>query len=135
MTWWQITIVLILAWIIYLKTKKKLLNRKAIGQRVVIDYFDQNYNFETIFPIKGTITQIIKIGRQKLFLLDLDEKFDYKKSDFKKIVIAERHVGHYIGSAEEVHIHVLLPKTELNKDKYKIDDFDHVVWATVTPEN
>jgi hypothetical protein len=133
MTWWQILIGLILALIIYGITKMFLANRKAIGQRVTIAYFDQNDRFETIFPINGTITQTIKVGRQKMFILDLDESFGYDIGDFKKIIIKERHVGHYIGDNNEVHVHVLLPKTELNKDKYKFDDFDHVVWATVKP--
>ncbi len=133
MTWWQIIIGLILTWIIYLKTKKYFIHRQAIGQRVIIEYADQNYHFETIFPKTGTITGLIKVGKQNMFILDLDTSFSYDEGDFKKIVIAERHVGHYIGSKSEIDVHVLLPKMELTKDKYIFDDFNHVVWATLKP--
>jgi hypothetical protein len=133
MIWWQILIGLIVAWIIYLKIKKFFANIKAMGQRMTIDYFDQNYNFETIFPKKASIVKTIKVGGQKMFVLELDQQFGYKNGDFKEIVIKERHAGHYIGDRKEVHVHVFLPKTDLHKDEYKFDDFDHVVWATVTP--
>ncbi|MGY3052231.1 hypothetical protein ACVWYG_000421 [Pedobacter sp. UYEF25] len=110
-------------------------NKKVIGNRVTINYFDQNYNFETIFPKKGIITETIKVESQKMFVLELDNHFEYKNLDYKIIVLTERHAGHHIGDNNEVHVHVLLPKTELNKDTYKIADFDHVVWATLTPTN
>lgn len=106
---------------------------KAIGQRVTIDYFDQNIRFETIFPKKGIITQAIIVNGQKLFILDLDESFVYNSVNCKKIIIKERQIGHQIGDNAEVHVHVFLPRTELNKEKYLFDDFDHVVWATVKP--
>lgn len=135
MTWWQIIIGLLIAWIIYFKTKKFFANKKSIGQRMTIDYSDQNNNFETIFPKKGIITRAIKVENQKMFVLELDDQFSYENEDYKRIVIKERHVGHYIGDDNEVHVHVLLPKIELNKDRYKFDDFEHAVWATVIPTN
>ncbi len=134
MTWWQIIIGLILTWIVYLKTKKYFAHRKALGQRVTIKYADQNYNFETIFPKTGTITDFIKVGKQSMFVLDLDNSFGYDKGDFKKNVITERHIGRYIGTKDEIDVHVLLPKMELTKEKYLFNDFDHVVWATVKPK-
>ena len=101
---------------------------------MTIDYYAQNRDFEKIFPKKGEIRGTIKIGRQKLFLLDLDDPFTYKNSDFKNIAIRERLFTDYIGENDEVQVHVFLPKTRLDKDQYKIEDFHHVAWATVTPD-
>jgi hypothetical protein len=134
MTWWKITIGLILTWIIYLKTKKYFNHRQAIGKSVTIEYADQNIYFESIFPKTGTITQFIKVGNQNMFVLDLDTSFGYERGNYKKIVIAERHAGRYIGAKEEIEVHVLLPKIKLTKDKYLFEEFDHVVWATIKPK-
>ena len=137
MTWLQIFIGSILALIIYFKLKKFFVNRKAIGQRVMINYFDQNDHFESIFPKKGAILKTIQVCRQKMFVLVLDEQFTHNHGNFKKIAVKERHAGSYIGDHDEVHVHVLLPKYDvrLNQDKYSFSDFDHVVWATVTPSH
>jgi hypothetical protein len=134
MTWWQIIIGLILTWITYLRTKKYINHRRAIGQTITIKYADQNFSFETIFPKTGKITKLIKVGKQIMFILDLDISFGYDKGNFKEIVIAERHVGSYIGTNAEIDVHVLLPKMKLTKEKYLITDFDHVVWATIKPK-
>lgn len=133
MAWWQIIIGLILTWIIYFKAKKYFKHRQAIGQRVIIEYADQNTDFETIFPKTGTIIGFIKVGKKNMFILDLDTSFGYGEGDFKKIIIAERHVGCYIGTKGEIDVHVLLPKMELTKDKYLLNDFYHVVWARIKP--
>jgi len=49
-------------------------------------------------------------------------------------VIKERHAGYYIGGEGQIHVHVLLPKIDLQKDLYNLTDFDHVVWATIENE-
>jgi len=135
MIWWQIIIGLIILWIIYSKITQAVRHKNAIGQQMIVNYFDQNHHFETIFPKKGILTEKIKIGKVKrFFVVDFDVPFNYDNREFKKIVIQERHLRNYIGSDKEVHVHVLLPKTTLDKDKYSFDQFDHVVWATITPD-
>jgi len=133
-----VSIVLFLVWVINAKVarrpaQKEAIRKKAIGQKVVIRYFDQNSYFESIFPKTGVITQVIKVGQRDMFVVELDEAFSYNNREHKAIVIAERHVGYYIGKNEEVHVHVLLPLTDLTCDKYSLNDFDHVVWAIINP--
>lgn len=55
MIWWIIPVVILGFWI-YLKFKRTFKHKNVIDKKVIADYFDQNYNFETIFPLIGTIT-------------------------------------------------------------------------------
>ena len=130
MIWWTIPILIFAFWL-YLKVKRTAKHISIIGKKVRVDYFDQNTNFETIFPLTGTITNKIRVGNQDFFTLQFDKSFCYENKDFDKIVIRERHAGHYIGDNGEIHVHVLLPKRKLTQDYYELTDFDHVVWATI----
>lgn len=106
-------------------------HKTIIGTQVLVEYFDQNEEFENIFPLKGKFVQKIKIGSRYFFVVQFDKPFVYKGNHYDKIVITERHAGYYIGVDKEVHVHVLLPKKELKQEKYQLTDFDHVVWATI----
>lgn len=128
---WLIIPILILVFWLYLKFKRTTKHKTIIGRKVLVEYFDQNTNFETIFPLTGTVTQKIKVGSQDFFVVQFDSTFVYNNSDFDKIVVKERHAEHYIGEKGEIHVHVCLPKNELTQDKYELTDFDHVVWATI----
>lgn len=109
-------------------------NKTKIGRKILVEYFDQNYNFESIFPLTGIIIEKIKVGNRDHFVVHPDKSFYYKNKDFDKIVITERHAEHNIGSDGEIHVHVLLPTTELTKNNYEFTDFDHVAWATIKNE-
>ena len=128
---WSIISILILGFWLYLKFKRTEKHENIIGKKVLVEYFDQNINFETIFPLIGIVTEKIKVGNQNFFVVQFDKSFVYDNSNFDKIVIKERHTGYYIGSEGEIHIHVCLPKKELTEDHYELSDFNHVVWATI----
>lgn len=130
MTWWIIPILILGFWL-YLKFKRTAKHKNIIGKKVLVEYFDQNTDFKTIFPLTGKVTEKIKVGSQDFFLVLFDKSFVYDNSNFDKIVIKERHLGYYIGGDGEIHVHVSLPKKELTKDHYELSDFDHVVWATI----
>ena len=133
MKWIIILLLIFILWRLYLWFKKWYLNKKAIGKRFSIHYFDQNINFENIFPLNGIITEKIKIGKGLFFVMKLDNSFAYDFGNCDTICIRERHLGFYIGSKKPVHVHVLLPKIDLNLKKYKFKQFDHVVWAEIKP--
>src|ERR1035438_7193015 len=131
MTWWQFSIGIIIIWQIYLKTKRFFAHRNIMGKPVVIEYGDQNITFESIFPKSGIITGIIIISKIKFFVLGLDSPIAYKNQEFNKIAITERNTWSYLGAKDEVDVNVLLPKIELDKDKYTFDEFDHAVCAVI----
>ena len=130
MTWLIIPILILVFWL-YLKFKRTMKHKTIIGRQVLVEYFDQNTNFETVFPLIGTVTQKIKVGSQDFFVVQFDKPFVYESYDYDKIAIKERHAGHYIGADGEIHVQVCLPRKELKQDKYEITDFDHVVWASI----
>jgi hypothetical protein len=127
-----IILTILVSWIIYSRLRKKQLNKKAIGRLVTLVYADQNAIIEKELPRTGKITKTINVeGKIDNFVVDLDQPFYFDNYDFKEIVIRERHAGHYIGSNEETHVHLLLPRVKLMKDQYKFDDFSHVAWLIV----
>jgi hypothetical protein len=128
---WGILLTLVLGLWLYFKFQRTERQKRIIGKRVLVEYFDQNYHFETIFPLTGTVTKKIPVGKQTFFVVQLDKSFCYENKDFDKIVIRERHAGFYIGDEGEIHVHIFLPKKELTKEHYDLTDFDHVVWATI----
>jgi len=120
-----------MSWL-FLKVKRRAKHKTIVGKKVVVNYFDQNSDFEKIFPMTGTVTRKIKVGSQDFFIVQFDKSFVYRNRDFSQIATKERHAGNYIGDKGEIHVHVCLPKEELTKDQYQFTDFDHVVWATIT---
>lgn len=130
MIWWIFTILIFALWL-YFKFNRSIKHKDIIGKKVLVSYWDQNTDFEAIFPMTGILTEKIKVGTQDFFIVQFDKSFVYHNRDYEKIAIKERHIGNYIGSDGEVHVHVFLPKKELMQDQYELADFDHVVWATV----
>ena len=130
-----IILTLLASWTIYLRLKSKIQNERAIGQRVVLKYADQNTTIENELPRTGLIKSKIKIEKTgDNFLVKLDRPINYDNYDFDEIVIRHRHVGRYIGSTNEIDVHLLLPRVKLVKDKYQFDDFSHVAWLTLKTE-
>jgi hypothetical protein len=125
--------ILVFIALIYIAFRLKMLfgHKKVIGRRVRVNYFDQNYHFETIFPLKGIVTKVIKIKDNDFFLIKLDKSFTYESVDYDTIAVRERAVGQALGVDKETDVHVLLPKVTLDKEQYAFDEFYHVVWATV----
>ena len=130
MIWWLI-LVLTIAILVFLAFRQTNKHKAIVGKKVLVNYFDQNTAFETIFPLTGTVTGIIKVGRQNFFVVQFDKPFVYHNKGFDKIAITERHAGYYIGGSGEIHVHVCLPKKDFKLDHYELTDFDHVVWATI----
>jgi hypothetical protein len=106
-------------------------HNKIIGKQVLVEYFDQNINFATIFPLTGTVTEKIKVDSQDFFVVEFAKFFVYNDRSFDKIIFKERHVGQYIGGGEEIHVHVCLFKKEFAHSNYELTDLDHVAWATI----
>lgn len=119
--------------VVYIALRLKIFfgHKKLIGRRVRVNYFDQNYHFETIFPLKGVVTKAIKVNTTNFFLIKFDKSFVYENVDYDTIAVRERAVGQALGVDKETDVHVLLPKVALDKDQYLFEEFDHVVWATV----
>ncbi|MEZ4817562.1 MAG: hypothetical protein R2776_06290 [Flavobacteriaceae bacterium] len=65
--------------------------------------------------------------------MELDNSFAYDLGNYDTICIKERHLGFYIGSKKTIHVHVLLPRIDLNLKEYTFNQFDHVVWAEIKP--
>lgn len=129
-----IILTLLTAWIVYLQAKSKIQNKKAIGQRVTLEYADQNDGITSQLPRTGIIKNKIKIDKTNdNFVVKLDRPIHFESYDFEEIVVRHRHVGRYIGSTEEIDVHLLLPRVKLVKDKYLFDDFSHVAWLTLRP--
>jgi hypothetical protein len=126
---------LLASWIVYLKLKSKIQNGRAIGQRVVLKYADQNTTIENELPRTGLIKRKIPIGKtDDNFLIKLEQPINYDNYNFDEIVVRHRHVGRYIGSTSEIDVHLLLPRVKLVKDTYQFDDFSHVAWLTLKTE-
>jgi hypothetical protein len=127
-----IILTLLTTWIIYLRLKSKIQNRRAIGRQIILSYSDQNTTIEKELPRTGIIKEKIKIERtDDNFVIKLDQPINFENYDFDEVVVRHRHVGHYVGSNKEVDVHLLIPRVKLVKDKYQFDDFNHVAWLTL----
>lgn len=73
---WLIIPILVLVFLLYLKFKAGT-ETTIIGRQALVEYFDQNTDFENIFPLTGTVTQKIKVGIQDFFVVKFDHKFVY----------------------------------------------------------
>jgi hypothetical protein len=123
---------IVVFWIIYSRLRKKQLNKNAIGRLVSLCYVDHNAMIEGELPRTGKIIKTIRIeGKLDNFVIDLDKPIHFDNHDFKEIVVRERHAGRYIGSAEETHVHLLLPRAGLIKERYEFDEFSHVAWLSI----
>ena len=101
------------------------------GRKVKIKYEDQNEDFKTILPVTGFLTEKIKIENGIFHVVSLDHPIKYENRSFEKIMIRERHLGKVINEKTDVDIHLLLPKTKIDKEIYKLDQFDHVAWGSI----
>jgi hypothetical protein len=123
---------LLAVWIIYLRLKGTIQNRRAIGQKVILKYADQNDSIAKELPRTGVIKEKIRIEKtDDNFVIKLDKPINFENDDFNEVVIRHRHVGQYIGSTKEIDVHLLIPRVSLAKDKYLTDDFSHVAWLTI----
>ena len=114
---------LLTVWIIYLRLKGTIQNRRAIGQKVILKYADQNDSIAKELPRTGVIKEKIRIEKtDDNFVIKLDKPINFENDDFNEVVIRHRHVGQYIGSTKEIDVHLLIPRDSLAKDKYLIDD-------------
>ena len=102
---------LLTVWIIYLRLKGTIQNRRAIGQKVILRYADQNDSIAKELPRTGVIKEKIRIEKtDDNFVIKLDKPINFENDDFKKVVIRHRHVGQYIGSTKEIDVHLLIPR-------------------------
>ncbi len=131
-TWHYIVIVVAFIWLI-LRSRKLAAHRKIINRRVTVRYLDQNPDFETIFPVTGTISRPVQINSTGFFVIELDTSFEYENITYDSIIVRERVAGQILGYDNKTEVHVLLPNVPLDKVKYAVADFDQVAWATVEP--
>ena len=127
-----IVVTLSAAWIISLRLKRTIQNRRAIGQSITLQYADQNESIAKQLPRNGIIKDKISIGRTSdNFVVTLDRPINVEDGHVSEVVIRHRHIGQYIGSTKEIHVHLLIPKVKLVKDEYLVDDFMHAAWLTI----
>jgi hypothetical protein len=103
-----------------------------VGKRVRLEYGDQNYSFESIFPREGKILSRHKTENvDDWYLIDLDNSFQYKGKEHKQILIRSRWQGKKIGRLGITSVFVLLinNKEDVSHPEININNFDHVVWA------
>jgi hypothetical protein len=135
MTTLIIILTLLTAWILYLRLKSTIQNGRAIGQKVILKYADQNDSIAKELPRTGIIKEKIRIEKTNdNFVVKLDRPINFENDDFYEIIIKHRHVGQYVGSTKEIDVHLLIPRVKLVKDKYLTDDFSHVAWLTLKTE-
>jgi len=114
-----------------------------IGQRVKIEYDDQNEKFAFLLPCRGTIIRQLRAeqGVVDWFLIKLDIPFDYqiKSPDSfsftllhcDNILIRSRWKGHRIGDVKPTSVFILLirDKNQLQNEPIKVEQFYHAAWG------
>jgi hypothetical protein len=131
-TWHYIVIIVALIWVLF-KSRKLAGHRKVINRRVTIKYFDHNPDFETIFPVTGTVSRPVQVNSTGFFVIDLDKPFEYEGAVYEAIIVRERVAGQILGYDNKTDVHVLLPKVPLDKVRYAFEDFEQVAWGIVEP--
>jgi hypothetical protein len=114
-----------------------------VGQRITVDYFDQNDSFKSILPRSGRIVREISLTDwdRGWNLLQLDEPFDFQHQIAEPYVFENMHVTHLliksrwdgfaIGADEATSVFVLLvPDPSICADEnVSSKDFIHVCWG------
>jgi len=104
--------------------------KNLIGRTISIEYFDQNNDFESIFPRTGRIlSRHITDNANDWYLIDLDEPFKYNGRNNNQLLIRSRWEGETLKNTSVFVL--LIPDQELVKNEIiNIDEFEHVAWGS-----
>ena len=118
-----------------------------IGQKITVEYFDQNESFKHLLPRSGRVVREVSLEDWGAgwYLLELDEPFDYQHKvaepymfrgmRISHLLIKSRWEGFEVGGDEPISIFVLLVPdlAALEKGNISSKDFIHVCWGIAHP--
>jgi hypothetical protein len=119
--------------VVTVELKKYFKHKKIIGIRTKLKYAECSGCFRQ--EINGYILKKIKIGSGSHFIVKLDSKLSYQDRTEDVVIIKEKGHNNPIGTRENIEIHVYLPLVNLTNNKFSLNDFEHIGWATIAPEN
>ena len=108
-------------------------HQKLIGKTISISQSASPSDFFT--DRFGLIIKKIKIGSANHFVVQLNEPIEINKITFTELIIKEKGNSHAIGSNGGSEVHLLTPLVSLNKKRFSLEDFEHIGWGTVLPDN
>ncbi len=103
-----------------------------IGERLRIEYFDQNEDFAEILPRSGTVIKRFETENvENWYLLALDDPIEYVRVRHELILIRSRWKDNEVGGLEPTSVFiVLIPDPSLlEKDPIDIDKCELVAWG------
>ena len=107
------------------------------GQRLRLEYFDQNEDFRSLLPRDGTVLRQLSLSDwgDDWYVVEFDEPLDYGNRQFSHVLVRSRWAGYAIGDPAGTSVFLLLPRSEdaLDQRSPTSYDFDHVAWATAIP--
>lgn len=104
-----------------------------VGQKIWLEYFDQNYKFETAF-----IPQYCKIeeqyadtsGADDWYLLAVDLPFEYEGVRYDHLLIRSRWAGVCLGDSPYTSVFiVLVPNVTLLTNPFEFDRSLYIAWG------
>jgi hypothetical protein len=111
--------------------------KQIIGQKIKIEYFDQNSRFESCFPaqICEIVQQFSSVdGAKDWFLVKLEKPFAYEGRNHTHLLIRSRWHGLEVGGSEPTAIFILLILDEsFLREPIDTKKFDYVAWGFVYP--
>jgi hypothetical protein len=114
-----------------------IFGNQVLGQKVRVEYFDQNSDFERCFPSQTceVVRQFSSIdGAKDWFLLKLEQPFVYRESKNTHLLVRSRWEGYEIGGVEPTSVFILLiPNEEFLREPIDIEKFNHVAWGMIYP--
>lgn len=113
--------------------ERKFLATKFIGQSVEFSALRQNTDFSNLFPLQGTISKTIIIGKEKKwFLVDLDATSTYKGINFSQVLIkSKEHSVLDLDKGNQLIYFRLVPINTIVQEDSSLDDFPFADWAIV----
>lgn len=108
--------------------------KNLIGEKIVIEYFDQNENFKAICPQSGKIVrEHIDQYKNVWYLIKLDKPIDYYPHEYTHFLVRSRWVGYDIKGDKPTSVFVMLIPDEkaLEKNPININDFEMAFWGMV----
>ena len=103
-----------------------------VGNRVWLEYFDQNYRFQEAFtPQYCTIRKQYndKNGGKNWHLVELDIPFGYEGVTYDYLLIASRWVGGQVGADEPTAVFIVLVPNPDDAESFFLDQSLYIAWG------
>ena len=124
---------ILIAIVIVVELKKYFKRKKIIGIRTKLIYSEFGGYIQQ--ELTGYILKKIKIGSGTHFIVKLDSNISYQDKSENVVIIKEKGNNNPIGTREHIEIHVYIPLVNLTNNKFSLNDFEHIGWATIAPES